>query len=264
MMLAADVDEEHLESADALDTVWLHGFTQTARSWRPLLSVPTLRNLTPRRLRIDLPGHGDSPVASGDLWNAARQVIDTTIGHRFTRSVLVGYSMGGRIALHAALIRPDLWSGVILIGATPGLADLATRRMRRQSDERLSHRIGHIGVDAFLAEWLAQPMFARLPPRPDDLTERRRNTPEGLASSLVHCGTGTQDDLRWRLGELTMPALILAGALDPAFVTVGRELADLWGGEARFTEVPQAGHAAHLEQPTATADLVAAWLDELT
>lgn len=264
MTLHADIDEPPTPDAATLDTVWLHGFTQTARSWGPLLSVAALGDRTLRRLRIDLPGHGDSPVAQGDLWSTATQVIDTVIDHGFPRSVLVGYSLGGRTALHAALTRPELWRGVVLIGATAGMADMAARRERRLADDRLAERIGDLGVDAFLADWLAQPMFARMPRRDEDLAERRRNTAQGLASSLRHCGTGTQDDLRWLLDRLTMPALMLAGAHDLKFVAAGRELAELWGGDARFVEVADAGHAVHLEQPTVVAELIGSWLDQFS
>lgn len=260
MTLAVEVDESSPGNVDGLDTVWLHGFTQTCRSWAPLLTATGLRREAGRRLRVDLPGHGASPLAMGDLWTSGAEVVDTVTGLGVQQAVLVGYSLGGRTALHAALTRPELWCGVILIGATAGLADMAVRRERRSADEHLAERLVALGVDAFLDEWLAQPLFARLPIRSHDLAERRRNTTAGLASSLRRCGTGTQDDLRWRLGELTMPALILAGALDTKFVAAGRELAELWGGDASFVEIPDAGHAAHLERPDITAAVIGDWL----
>lgn len=261
MTLAVEIDDwVGSPGRTALDTVWLHGFTQTSRSWGPLLSTPALRTRSGRRFRVDLPGHGQSPVATGDLEHSARAVIDTLIEHGFEHGALIGYSLGGRTALHAALARPSLWKGVVLIGATPGLVDPTARRERLADDERLAQTLERDQVDTFLERWLAQPLFAGLPTRLHDLADRRRNTVTGLASSLRWCGTGTQRDLRPRLGELTMPALILAGARDTKFVAAGRELAEGWGGDATFMEVPKAGHAAHLERPETTAAMIDEWL----
>jgi len=260
VILAADIDHgEGGATSSALDSVWLHGFTQTARSWGPLLDAPPLRRTSGRRLRLDLPGHGSSALASGDLWSVGRDVVDTATAHGIQTAVLVGYSLGGRTALHAVLEQPEMWRGVVLIGASPGIADMAARRTRRADDDRLADHLLDIGVAAFVDEWLAQPLFARLRPTDDDIAARLRNTAEGLASSLRHCGTGTQDDLRWRLGELTMPALILAGEHDTKFVAAGRDLADNWGGEAEFVAIEHAGHAAHLERPAQTAAIIGSW-----
>lgn len=265
MTLAVEIDVVAASRSDApRDTVWLHGFTQTARSWLPLLSTPTLSNRPGRRFRVDLPGHGASPVATGNLEHSAHAVLHAVTEHGFEHGVLIGYSLGGRIALHAALARPSLWRGVVLIGATPGLHDAAARTQRQADDERLAQALEHEGVDTFVDRWLAQPLFATLAATPDDIAERRRNTAAGLASSLRWCGTGTQHDLRPRLGELMMPALILAGAHDTKFVATGREMASGWGGDATFAEVPHAGHAAHLEQRETTADIIGQWLTELS
>lgn len=263
MTLAATVDDGASGRGSALDTVWLHGFTQTRNSWMPLLEALSRNGRRGRRVRIDLPGHGESPVATGDLWNAADEVITTITGLGVESGVLVGYSLGGRTALHAAVTEPSCWRGVVLIGATAGLSDVAARTERRHSDEVLARRIEKIGVETFLDEWLAQPLFARLDARACDLDERRRNTAAGLASSLRHHGTGTQDDLRSRLHELTMPALVLAGSFDTKFVAAGHDIVEAWGGDARFVEVPDAGHAAHLERPDVTARIIADWLDVL-
>lgn len=260
MTLGVEIDPSpSSDPASTLDTVWLHGFTQTARSWLPLLNEPRLHRSAGRRVRIDLPGHGASPPASGDLWQSASDIVDCALACAVSRAVLVGYSLGGRSALHVALTRPDMWRGVVLIGATPGLVDPTARRNRRAVDEILADRIEMLGVDAFLDEWLAQPLFARLSLTPDQLSDRRRNTAPGLASSLRHHGTGTQDDLRRRLNELTMPALIMAGALDTKFVAAAHELAELWGGEASVVEVPESGHAAHLERSDLAAAFIASW-----
>lgn len=265
MTLAVEIDVvAESPGRSPVDTVWLHGFTQTARSWLPLMSTSTLNTRPGRRFRVDLPGHGASPVATGNLEHAAQAVLDTITEYDVERGVLIGYSLGGRIALHGALAQPSRWRGVVLISATPGLHDAAARSQRQTDDERLAKALEHEGVDTFVERWLAQPLFATLAATPDDIADRRRNTTAGLASSLRWCGTGTQHNLRPRLNELMMPALILAGQYDTKFMATGRELASAWGGDATFVEIPDAGHAAHLEQGETTGNIIGQWLAELS
>lgn len=247
-----------------LDTVWLHGFTQTARSWSPLLREPALAVRPGRRFVVDLPGHGDSPRARGDLWSAGRAVLEGVDAAGFATGVLVGYSLGGRTALHAALLAPSRWTGIVLIGATPGLSDPDAAADRRRADARLGDLLGEIGVEAFVERWLTQPLFAGLSVDPVDRADRCRNTVEGLLSSLRCCGTGTQDDLRGRLGALEMPVLALAGARDEKFLGAAEEIATHWGGPARVVAVPDAGHSAHLEAPGTVAEILADWFEDLT
>ena len=245
------------------DSVWLHGFTQTARSWIPVLDRPPVADQAGRRFLVDLPGHGSSSQATGGLWDGARDVITALEVAACERAVLVGYSLGGRLAMHMALLDPHRFEGIVLIGATPGLTHDEDRRARRESDARLAEHITAVGVDDFLDEWLAQPLFSGLDPHSSGREERRRNTAAGLASSLVHHGTGTQEDLRSRLGELGMPVLVMAGERDSKFVAAGAEIAEAWGGPSEISIVPGAGHAAHLEAPGVVADVIGTWWAQL-
>jgi len=119
--------------------------------------------------------------------------------------------------------------------------------------------VEEVGVDAFVDEWVAMPMFARLPVSGDALEHRRRNTVAGLAHSLRSYGTGAQTPLWDRLASIDVPVLVLAGELDAKFVDVGRRMAAALP-RAAFATVPDAGHAAHTEHPHATVDLIADWL----
>jgi 2-succinyl-6-hydroxy-2,4-cyclohexadiene-1-carboxylate synthase len=238
--------------------ILLHGFTQTAQSWRR--PAEALRSRGHDIVALDLPGHGrglgPSHLVDGDLWDGAASVAGDG-----GRGTWVGYSMGARLALHVALAHPEVVERLVLLGGTAGLDDPAARADRRANDQALAARIETIGVDAFLDEWLAPPLFAGRPTDPAELAGRRSNAAEGLASSLLHWGTGTMDPPLWaRLGALTMPTLILAGADDPKFIALGRRMAVAIGATATFSEVPAAGHAAHLDQPEAFAELVADWI----
>jgi 2-succinyl-6-hydroxy-2,4-cyclohexadiene-1-carboxylate synthase len=109
--------------------------------------------------------------------------------------------MGGRHALRLALDRPDLVERLVLIGASPGLADTGEREQRRAADDALATHLEQIGVAAFVDEWLAQPIFAGLPVAAQFRDERRTNTAAGLAASLRLAGAGAQESL-WDLAEV--------------------------------------------------------------
>jgi 2-succinyl-6-hydroxy-2,4-cyclohexadiene-1-carboxylate synthase len=235
--------------------VLAHGFTQTARSWSTIEAMLATRLPGVETIAVDLPGHGDAPPpADVDLWGAAdRLVADAGVG------TYVGYSMGGRVSLHAALAHPDAVERLVLIGATAGIDDADERAQRRAADEQLAAHLEAVGVPAFIDEWLTNPLFAGL----DDTTalrdDRLRNTAAGLAASLRATGTGTQTPLWTRLGEIERPVLVLVGEHDQKFTELGRRLVDALP-HAELVVVAGAGHSVHLEQPVATVDALARWL----
>ena len=234
--------------------VLAHGFTQTARSWADI--ERRLAALAPEvePVAVDLPGHGTAGHLVTDVWGAADHLVDAG-----GSGVYVGYSMGGRVALHAAIAHPDLVERLVLIGATAGIEDDVERAARRASDERLADRLESVGVEAFIDEWLANPLFAGLDERSRMRTDRLRNTVEGLASSLRTCGTGTQDPLWGRLVDVRCPTLVLVGERDTKFTELGVRLQAGIGG-SRLAVIPDSGHSVHLERPDATAEGIARFL----
>ena len=214
--------------------VLVHGFTQTFRSWGPLL-----------------PALGDHEVLFVD---AHRPVDLPTMGAHLAEhgpATYIGYSMGGRMCLH---VPPAAMTGLVLISATAGIDDDGERAARRRSDEALADRIEEIGADAFLEEWLAQPMFAGLrDPGP-------RCTHAGtLATSLRLAGTGTQEPLWDRLHEITCPVLLIAGADDAKFVALAERMHSLLP-DSELRVIEGAGHTVHLEQPESFTQTLLAWL----
>ena len=232
-----------------------HGFTQTGRSWATATEALAERLPGAEFLAVDLPGHGDAAHVRADLWGAADHL--TAVGEH---GVYVGYSMGGRIALHAALRHPEAVQGLVLIGATAGIDGAAERAARRDADEMLAERLEAIGVEAFVDQWLTNSLFAGLTPETSLRDDRLRNTVDGLASSLRLTGTGTQAPLWDRLGEIEAPTLVLAGERDTKFCYLGERMASAIP-HATFEVIADAGHSVHLEQPTATAATIATWLD---
>ncbi|MEJ5254464.1 MAG: alpha/beta fold hydrolase [Acidimicrobiales bacterium] len=232
--------------------VLVHGFTQNSRCWSPIDDDLARDH---RLVLVDAPGHGGSSAVRADLETGAG-----LLGAVGGRATYIGYSMGGRLALRLALDRPELVERLILIGASPGIEDDRERDARRRADDRLADHLESVGLAAFLDEWLAQPLFAGLDPAAAHRAARLDNTVEGLSSSLRLAGTGTQQPLWDRLAELTMPVLVVVGALDTRFHRIGERMRDAIGGNAELALIDGAGHAAHLEQPVAFAKLVRRWL----
>jgi len=226
-----------------------HGFTQNARCWGSFGS--TLANEMGPVLAVDLPGHGRSGHDEADLSNAAHLTAEAIVGAGGA-TTWVGYSMGGRVLLHAALAAPAAIDRLVLIGATPGIVDPAERSDRRAADAKLADRLTSGGLDSFLDFWLDLPLFAGLSDEASARRQRLTNRPEGLAASLRNCGTGTQEPLWDRLAELAMPVLVMAGERDQKFRAIGSEMAEAIGANAQFTIIEGAGHACHLEDPEAT------------
>lgn len=251
MGLWVDHGETHLNGSMARLTL-IHGFTQTGRCWgrfKALLGshfdVAT----------VDAPGHGNSGHAHVDLSEAARLIIDAGgPGH------YIGYSMGARMLLHAA-IEPAIArhiSSLVLIGATAGIDDQDSRALRREQDEQQARWILSNGVTAFVDRWLAGSMFVDLEESTAYRSERLKNTAEGLASSLRNCGTGTQEPLWSRLRQVQIPVLVIAGREDPKFTALARRLVSAIGAHATFAAV--AGrHAVHLSNPSGCFDATMGW-----
>jgi 2-succinyl-6-hydroxy-2,4-cyclohexadiene-1-carboxylate synthase len=234
--------------------VVLHGFTQTAASVSPLVE----RLASSRRVvALDLPGHGGSASVSADLDETAALVVAAAEGDEFD---LVGYSLGGRVALHVVCGEVPTLRRTAVISASPGIADADARRRRLEADRTLADGLVANGdVDAFLERWLRNPLFATLDDARAGVEGRRANTAAGLADSLRRCSVGTQRWLGDELATLERPLLMLAGARDDAFVAAACAAASRSPAVATAV-VPGAGHVAHLEQPDVTARLLDAYL----
>lgn len=241
--------------------VLLHGFTQTGRCWGPVADDLARDHEV---IALDAPGHAASGDVRADLPTAAGLALEATAGDG--PAVWLGYSLGARLALHVALAAPRAVRGLALVGGTAGIDDPKLRAERRVEDAQRAAVLRDEGVDAFLARWLALPLFAGLPDWARFDGERRRNTAEGLASSLELAGTGAQDDLWPRLAELTAagtPVLALAGAEDAKFATLADRMVAVIGDAATARTIPGAGHAAHLERPAAVVTVLRSWLHTL-
>ena len=234
--------------------VLLHGFTQSARSWGPILPALASSHTV---IALDAPGHGHSVAVAADLRAGADLMVEAAGGS----AAWVGYSMGGRFALHVATRHPDAVTRLVVVSATGGIDDPADRAARRQSDEALAAQAEDEGVAAFVEWWLDRPLFATLPRAAASVESRLGGTGAGLASSLRLAGAGSQEPLWSQLGQLDMPVLVVAGSLDDAYVAHGRRLVASIGTNATLAVIPGAGHACHLEQPVAFLEVVSPFLE---
>ena len=223
--------------------VFAHGFTQTRESWKPVASQVAAAGF--EAVIVDMPGHGESVNVRADLRRGGQLL--TTVGGEGT---YVGYSMGGRFCLHAALMYPHLVRHLALIGTHPGLDDADDRVARRAADDVTANRLTEIGLPAFLDEWVQQPLFAGLQLTPADCAARLTNTVDGLRSSLWLAGTGAQESLWSRLSGLGMPVALITGANDEKFNAITAQMAELLTDVRRYL-ISDAGHAAQLQQPAA-------------
>ncbi len=231
----------------------VHGFTQTRRSWDEV--APEL-GAHHEVVRVDLPGHGGSSDMRLGFVEAA-----SAVGQAGGPASYVGYSLGGRLCLRLALDHPGLVDALVLVGASPGLGDPAERAARRRDDEALATQIETGGTSAFIDQWLRQPMFAHLQPSPADVAARRANSPDGLAAALRLLGTGAQEPLWDRLGELTMPVLLVVGDRDAKFGALAERMASSIP-KPSLVRIAGAGHAAHLERPHEWTQAVTAFLGD--
>jgi len=229
---------------------FVHGFTQTGKSW--IEAANTLANTT--STFIDAPDHGESQGTSLTLQESGDAIAN--IAHDM---VLVGYSMGARMALHAALRHPQSLTGLVLVSGTPGIEDMAERTSRVQSDDELAQHIESVGTLVFIEEWIRQPLFANSEFTDDEIRDRCRNTASSLASSLRMCGTGQQNPLWSRIHEIEIPVLLIAGARDEKFTAIANRMHQLIP-HSTLSILDNAGHNAHLDQPIAFGETVNAWL----
>lgn len=248
--------------------VILHGFTGSAHSMRGIAQplAGQYETIVP-----DLPGHGRSTGLAAGRYAFEQCVQDLVAtlerdGHE--RAHWIGYSMGARLALGCAVRHPRSVASLVLIGARAGIAEEGERAARRRADESLARRIEAHGIEAFVDEWMAQPLFAtqrRLGPA--FLEEQRRarlaNDPHELAASLRGLGPAAQPALFAELARVTVPVLLVAGELDSAFIASSRELARRLPA-AEVCEIADAGHAPHLERPDAVLHVVREFLRRTT
>ncbi len=247
-----DVRLNYFVSGEGTPVTLLHGFTQSGKSWNEVISKMPERWMW---IVPDLRGHGATQTLNGapcsmDACAADLEMLWEHLG--VERTHLVGYSMGGRLALHVAARRPQRILSLLTIGAHAGL-DPDGREGRRLGDEALAQRIEKGGVAAFVDYWSSLPMFAGIDRRgPSFVAEvradRLENHAAGLACSLRGMGAGAMEPVWDDLARVRFPCTFVAGQLDHGYVASARRLTATVL-HSRVEVVLRAGHSVHQERP---------------
>ena len=204
----------------------------------------------------DLPGHGDAVRLPPERYTMAG-ATDALADRLDAPADIVGYSMGGRVALALALRHPERVRRLVLLSASPGLDTEAERAERRRLDAERADAVRH-DLAGFASRWQRLPLFAHLPDavRRARAAEQARNDPDEIARALAGLGTGAQPSYWGRLAALPPGTLAVAGERDAKFVGIARRMEARADGRVRAVALDGVGHAPHLEAPEATATLV--------
>ncbi len=218
----------------------------------------------------DVLGHGDSsardevelysmPSVVGQFQEVVRKAVRRNY-------LLLGYSMGGRIALSSLALGGQDWrrpKALVLVGATPGIGDADEADARRIRDAEIAHNIEHKGMLWFVDYWDKLPILQghkRIEPVHLAAMNVRKlaQNPVGLARSMVGTGTGAMPSLWGRLGEVPEPTLLVTGGEDEKFTDIAEDMMGTMPG-AEHEILEGLGHAPHLEDPQRFSDVLVAW-----
>lgn len=245
--------------------LFLHGFMGRGLDWEPVADV-LARDY--RCLLPDLPGHGDTPWdgVSPTWHDVADEVIRLLEACGVASCSLVGYSMGGRLALYLLLAYPARFRAAVLESASPGLETEEERRARREHDERLAQAMESQPLAKTVRDWYDQPLFATMARQPERLSrlleERAGRDLRGLATSLRVMGTGRQPSLWERLPTCATRLCLVAGALDAKYAALARRMAETCPN-AELHLFPDCGHNVHWENGAEYTRRVKAFLERV-
>ena len=246
--------------------VLLHGFLGSSQAWSGI--IPGLIDRY-RCITVDLVGHGQSDApdepARYSMMNCVRDVCAVLSEVGVDRTAVIGYSMGGRVALHLSVAAGTPVKALVCESTSPGIQDGPERMERAKSDDELARKIEIDGMESFVDWWEQLPLFASQS-RLDDVNrmrlrkQRTATKPTGAANSLRGTGTGRHDPLWNVLGKLKVPTLIVAGADDEKYSDIALRMEGvIEGAEVRIVE--EAGHTVHLEKPAEFLATVSEFLD---
>lgn len=211
---------------------FLHGFLGSPEDFKSFNLPGTF---------LTLPGHQGRPL---DLTLLEKEISEKTI--------LIGYSLGGRLALHFAKRFPERIAGLVILSANPGLErEIEERKLW---DEKWASLLETEGMELFIKKWYAQPLFSSL--NPDRLIGRANHDPHSLAQVLREWSPARLPSLWKNLEEFSFPLLFLFGANDIKYKPIAERLRKTFPVDY----IPNAGHAIHVENPRLCAEKIQAFI----
>ena len=229
--------------------VMLHGFMGSSGDWKKIACKFSDKY---RCIRIDLPGHGHSLNINKESYtidNTAREVIKILDAIGVEKFNLLGYSMGGRLALYIATHYPERIEKLIIESASPGLKTPEERRERIKSDSLIIQKLKTASMEDFIDEWYSMPLFGNI--KSTDkykkiFKARMKNKPKGLIRSLKFMGTGRQPSLWDEWQKLKIKTLLISGENDSKFCGIAKEMAEL-NPFAEHIIIPGVFHNTHFD-----------------
>lgn len=241
----------------------LHGFTGSQRTWDDVKNelVKQFQVIT-----LDLPGHGKTNTSPKTMAQCCYDIEKFLEYLNVSNVHLLGYSMGGRVALSFTMLYPDRISSLMLESSSPGLKTTNERQNRMKKDEQLAKMIEEKGIKHFVHFWENIPLFDTQKQLPDAVQakirqERLQQNAVGLANSLRYMGTGKQPSWWDKLEQLTHPTYLIVGGCDQKFVAINQEMKTKLQ-QGFYTVVPEAGHAIHIERPSIFSNHIKIFLQE--
>ncbi|QQZ10535.1 2-succinyl-6-hydroxy-2,4-cyclohexadiene-1-carboxylate synthase [Heyndrickxia vini] len=232
--------------------IMLHGFTGDMTSWDGINPYLKEKN---QLILIDILGHGKTEIPINidrfHIEKVAKDIRDILLHLKINKTNILGYSMGGRLALTFTFLYPKMVNKLILESASPGIETEEGRKLRRENDEKLANKIMDEGVESFVHFWTNIPLFnsqKRLDHSIQEKVKQQRlqNAPIGLANSLKGMGTGKMPSLWDRLHQLDIPVLILSGSLDEKYCDIGKKMKSNLPHVMHYI-FEDIGHAIHVE-----------------
>ena len=248
--------------------VALHGFSGSGQDFE---IVAENRNENYAWYAPDFIGHGQTEAPSAIKQYSICAMINNfawMLEHfKIIQPVVLGYSMGGRVALQYALAKPETVRALVLVGVTAGISDKREIESRRRADDELADEIINRGIEVFADKWECNPLIATQDQIPEPyrkaMKERRRlNQPIGLANSLRAFGTGEMNPVWDKLGTINCPILLVTGDVDLKFTRLAEEMQNAMSS-VKHVLIPQSGHAAHLEAPHIFSEELRSFLNGL-
>ncbi|WP_439238736.1 2-succinyl-6-hydroxy-2,4-cyclohexadiene-1-carboxylate synthase [Lonepinella sp. BR2919] len=235
--------------------IFLHGLLGTKADWQ--IVIKKLSKIAPQFdcVALDLPLHGENKHVEVADFEQTAQFISQQICQKIQNKpyILIGYSLGGRIALYYALqaqCEKGNLQGIILEGANLGLHSEQEKQQRWQSDQQWAKRFMTENPEKVLQDWYQQPVFAHLTlqQRADLIAKRVANCGENIGKMLLATSLAKQPDFSSSVQSTDLPIYYLVGEQDQKF----NQMATAKG--LMFCQIPQAGHNAHLENPDSFAE----------
>lgn len=245
----------------------LHGFTGSSTNWKNFLESWSKTN---KVIVVDLIGHGETESPEDysryEIEKVASDMICLLDSLEIDKANILGYSMGGRLAIVMATLYGDRVKSLILESTSAGIRDDSEREERRIKDNELADRIEENGIEQFVRYWEKIPLFDSNKNLPSNVQsrirkERMKRVPLGLANSLRGMGTGVHRSYWNDLKRITCPVLIICGELDKKFCQIALEL-QKEVPHAEINSFSNCGHAVHVENFEKFGTIVIEWINQ--